>query len=70
MRAADRLGRAGRAAIMCRVDWPGCFGEGERGVVAETDGGALTAVGALGPVSSTGHRMGKGGVGGYFFEGL
>ncbi len=31
----------------------------ETGVVGEADGGALAEVGALGPVSSTGHRTGK-----------
>ncbi len=32
------------------------------GVVGETDGGALAEVGALGPVSSTGHRKVKWGL--------
>ena len=35
-------------------------GAGRGGVIAETDGVALAGVGALGPVSSTGHRKGKG----------
>ena len=34
----------------------------ETGVVAEAGGGALAEVGALGPVSSTGHRKVKWGL--------
>ena len=48
---SDYKGRPYKAAVVYRADWRGCFGEEERGVVAETESVALATVGALGPVS-------------------